>query len=121
MDKVLHSSNSNEHYTPIQIINDVIEFYHGVIDLDPCSNSLVQPNVNAEFHYTAELDGLRLPWAGKVFVNPPYGRELPKWINKAVCEYESQRVREVLLLVPSRTFVIKTEVKDETSSACRQP
>jgi DNA N-6-adenine-methyltransferase (Dam) len=87
----------------VEVINRVIEFYGGVIDLDPCSNSVDNPSVPAEFHYTVKLDGLGLPWAGKVFVNPPYGRELSKWVNKTRSEYESGRAREILLLVPSRT------------------
>lgn len=103
MDRVLHSSNSNEHYTPDVIIEGVQTFYGGVIDLDPCSNSLEAPNVPALFHYDEALNGLALPWAGKVFVNPPYGRELSLWIQKAIAEYEANRAREILILIPSRT------------------
>jgi DNA N-6-adenine-methyltransferase (Dam) len=104
MIEALLTSNTPEHYTPPEVINKVLEFYGGVIDLDPCSNSLDDPNVPAVFHYALPtLDGLKLPWAGRVYVNPPYGKELALWVKKALEEYTSGRAREILLLVPSRT------------------
>ena len=47
----------------------------GEIDLDPCSNSKAQPNVPALNHFTVEDDGLEQKWFGRVYMNPPYGRE----------------------------------------------
>lgn len=38
---------------------------------------------------------------GAVFCNPPYGRELPKWVKKAY--QESQKGITVVLLIPART------------------
>lgn len=43
----------------------------------------------------AELGGKR------VFCNPPYGRELPKWIKKAHDEAEKGAL--VVMLIPART------------------
>ena len=102
MNKAVLSSKSNEHYTPGKLLETILEFYEGEIDLDPCSNSLLKPNVPAHFHYDSKLNGLTLPWAGKVFVNPPYGRAIPTWVNKTILEYESLRAREILLLLPNR-------------------
>ena len=44
----------------------------GDFDLDPCSNP--RSNIRAGTRYSLEenLDGLRLPWFGSVFVNPPF-------------------------------------------------
>jgi site-specific DNA-methyltransferase (adenine-specific) len=57
-------------------------------DFDPCP---------PEPHF----DGLSVAWGQSNFVNPPYGRELPKWIAKA--HAESLLGKTVVLLIPSRT------------------
>ena len=49
------------------------------------------------------IDGLLNDWAGIVWLNPPYGREMPKWIEKAVREVEAGRAKRVVALIPSRT------------------
>ncbi|MFC7551151.1 DNA N-6-adenine-methyltransferase [Pseudoroseomonas wenyumeiae] len=51
----------------------------------------------------AEDDSLRLPWYGSVFMNPPYGRELPRWVAKARTEAEAGRASVVFGLIPART------------------
>jgi len=40
-------------------------------------------------------------WGGISFVNPPYGRELPKWIKKGFEEWKKGKT--VVFLIPSRT------------------
>lgn len=57
-------------------------------DHDPCP-----PN------YT--VDGLLSEWGQSNFVNPPYGRELPKWIGKGYEQWELGKT--VVFLIPSRT------------------
>jgi len=41
------------------------------------------------------------PRGGANYVNPPYGRELPKWVAKGYEEY--QKGKTVVFLIPSRT------------------
>lgn len=50
-----------------------------------------------------DMDGLVVDWswAGSVWVNPPYGREIPKWVRKAW--EESRKGATVVMLVPART------------------
>lgn len=51
----------------------------------------------------AERDALSMSWAGEVvFCNPPYGRELSKWIEKGF-EEASENGATVVMLVPART------------------
>jgi hypothetical protein len=45
-------------------------------------------------------DGLSVPWRGRCFVNPPYGRGISEWIRK--CFEESQRGCVVVGLIPAR-------------------
>lgn len=96
------SSESDEWWTPKDILERVVQVL-GVIDLDPCSNSRDTPNVPAKKLFTKEDDGLSRQWVGKVYMNPPYGRELPLWLNKLVGEHATGKVGEALALVPSRT------------------
>jgi len=54
----------------------------GPFDLDPCS-PINRPWATARTHLTILDDGLLTPWNdGIVWMNPPYGRETPKWIRK---------------------------------------
>jgi len=97
MDKVLLSSKSNEWETPQALFDDLDDEFH--FTLDPCST---HENAKCEKHYTAEDDGLSHSWVGEtVFMNPPYGREIGKWIKKAY--EESQNGAVVVCLIPSRT------------------
>ena len=54
-------------------------------------------------HYTPDEDGLSLPWRGTVFVNPPYGRAVSAWTEKARGEVEAARATTVVALLPART------------------
>lgn len=48
-----------------------------------------------------EVDGLTSEWGDSNYVNPPYGRELPKFIAKGYEEW--QKGKTVVFLIPSRT------------------
>ena len=54
---------------------------HGQFDLDPCA-AINQPWETASNHYTAADNGLSKPWHGRVWCNPPYGRETGKWLAR---------------------------------------
>ncbi len=69
--------------------------------LDPCASP---ENATCPRFYTREDDGLSLPWQGSVFVNPPYGQELGRWIEKA-CK-SAREGATVVCLLPARTDTI---------------
>jgi len=96
------SSSSDDHNTPRHIL-DMVMAVMGEIDLDPCSNSKESPNVPAKYHYTKSDDGLSKKWFGRVYMNPPYGDEIPKWVGKLVDTFESGEVKEAIALLPART------------------
>lgn len=98
---VLHSSESDDWWTPKPLI-DAAAAVLGGIDLDPCCNDGI-PNVPAEKHYRKADDGLSKIWRGKVYLNPPYGRVLPKWTGQLIDSYETGQVTAAVCLVPSRT------------------
>lgn len=48
-----------------------------------------------------KVDGLTSDWGKRNFVNPPYGKEISKWIKKGFEEW--QKGKTVVFLIPSRT------------------
>ncbi len=94
------SSSTDKHNTPQNIIDAVLECLDA-IDLDPCSNG--EPhNVPARQYYTEEQDGLTQEWKGRIYMNPPYGRDIDSWVDKLCREHEARRAYECLALVPAR-------------------
>jgi hypothetical protein len=54
----------------------------GPFDLDPCSPAGQRPWDIANHHLSVLEDGLTTPWFGRVWCNPPYGKETFKWLAK---------------------------------------
>lgn len=94
------SSESNEWYTPQNIIDAAAQVLDGIA-VDPCSNTGT-PNVPASKHYTAEDDGLSMNWNGTVYMNPPYGRALKHWVRKFKLEHGKGRMTAGIALLPAR-------------------
>jgi phage N-6-adenine-methyltransferase len=92
------SSKTDEWATPIDFFNEV-KALHGPFDLDVCATA---ENAKAPIFFTKAIDGLSVDWCGRVWMNPPYGREIGKWMRKA---YESSQTTAIIVvcLVPART------------------
>ena len=84
--KVHFSSQRLDWQTP-KAVYQVLDSEFG-FDHDPCP---VNPKV----------DGLKSDWGEVNYVNPPYGREISKWIEKGYEEY--LKGKTVVFLIPSRT------------------
>lgn len=67
---------SDEWLTPPEVLRNLGEF-----DLDPCS-PVYRPWDTAKHHFTIDDQGLIQQWFGRVWMNPPYGSELIKWLEK---------------------------------------
>lgn len=99
----------DDHVTPPWLISWV-EAHVGPIDLDPCGNQLfVHKSIKRTWLLRDGEDGLSRLWDwAHVYVNPPYGRVIAEWIDKALFELErdaplGQRVETVTMLLPART------------------
>jgi phage N-6-adenine-methyltransferase len=67
-----------EWYTPPWIFERLqLQF-----DLDPCQPAGGLDWIPATRRYSIDDDGLKQVWHGKVWLNPPYGRDLSKWLSK---------------------------------------
>jgi len=92
-----------ERYTPKQYIEAARKVL-GAIDLDPASNKQAQEWIQAEQFFTEKDDGLAQEWFGRVWLNPPYHRELaPKFIDRLVREFTAGRVTAAILLTNNST------------------
>jgi phage N-6-adenine-methyltransferase len=67
--------------------------------LDPCATAA---NAKCVRFFTLEQDGLAQEWTGRVFMNPPYGRQIGSWMRKA-WESAGSTAELVVCLVPART------------------
>ena len=118
-----HSSKSNEHYTPEEIIKSV-HTVMGSIDLDPASSPVANKTINANNYYTIIDDGLTKSWHGSIFLNPPGGcvkYKNGKWQkvsafgqsyqavfwDKLIEEYEKQNVTDAIFLAFSIELIGK--------------
>lgn len=71
-----YKGRTDEWLTPPGIVSSLGPFY-----LDPCS-PINRPWSTAKHHFTVEDDGLSKEWSGRVWLNPPYGPETGKWLQK---------------------------------------
>lgn len=68
-------------------------------DVDVCATA---ENAKCPIYFSPEADGLKMCWSGVCWCNPPYGREIGKWVKKAhdaACEGHAT----VVMLLPART------------------
>lgn len=84
---------TDEWLTPPDILEKL-----GAFDLDPCAPVLARrPWSTAAHHFTIEDDGLSRNWHGRVWMNPPFGREAAKWMRR-IADHGNG-----IALIPART------------------
>jgi site-specific DNA-methyltransferase (adenine-specific) len=94
--EVHYSSASDEWATPAEFFAQLQSEF--AFTLDPCAT---RTNAKAERYFTRATDGLAQAWEGSVFMNPPYGSAIGKWVAKAY--RESRRGALIVCLIPART------------------
>lgn len=95
--KCVFSSKTDNWATPQSFFEELDREFH--FTLDPCADDT---NHKCSRYFTMKDDGLLQEWSGeRVFCNPPYGREIGKWVEKAY--KESQKGAVVVMLIPART------------------
>ncbi len=91
------SSETDNWSTPQEFFNKVNDI-HGPFTLDVCADAL---NAKCERFFTKEDNGLEQKWEGVCWMNPPYGREIINWMEKAYLSWRDGAT--VVCLVPART------------------
>lgn len=99
MNSALFSSKYMSWCTPQDFFDKLNREFHFVLDA-----AATDKTAKCRMYYTPETDGLSQSWdcGGAVFCNPPYGREIHKWIAKAYNEAQTVNF-PIVLLIPART------------------
>ena len=96
--KTIFSSEVTTWTTPNDLFDRLNVIYN--FTLDPCATAL---SAKCNKYFTMEDDGLIQDWGGNtVFMNPPYGRQVSRWVKKAFEESKKLNTKVVCLL-PART------------------
>ena len=98
MNKALFMSNKDAWRTPQALYEQLNALYDFVLDA-----AASDENHKAQIYFTKEQDALKQSWdfGGSVFCNPPYGKDIARWVLKAY--HESTKGVTVVMLLPART------------------
>lgn len=102
------AAKTDDHCSPLCIARALFRTW-GDTDLDPCASKNPHAYVEAETQWFGpredDVDGLSMPWFGKAYINPPYGREIKDWIDKIVLEMDIGSIEAAIALLPIRSDV----------------
>ena len=93
---LMFSSKTDLWATPQDFFDKLNEEFH--FTLDVCA---IPENAKCKKYYTPDINGLSQKWSGVCWCNPPYGREITNWVEKAYLE--SRGGVTVVMLLPART------------------
>ena len=97
VNSALLTSKTDEWATPTDLFADLDAEFG--FTLDPCCT---EANATCKRYFTRQDNGLAKSWQGEtVFMNPPYGRQITKWVRKAY--HEARGGATVVCLLPART------------------
>ena len=96
-------ANSVEWWTP-SIYIETARKVMGGIDLDPASIAEANLTVKAKRFFDRAVNGLTKEWSGRIWLNPPYGREVQPFIEKLLDEWRSGHVSQAVVLLNSNSI-----------------
>jgi phage N-6-adenine-methyltransferase len=98
-----NNTGENEWYTPAEFVA-MARRVMGGIDLDPASCPEANKIVNASVFFTERDNGLEQHWEGKVWLNPPYSRDLmPAFCEKLASHVDAGDVTDAVLVSHNNT------------------
>lgn len=95
--EIIMPTTGDEWWTPKRYIDSTRRVL-GDIDLDPASCIGANRIVQAKKIYTEAENGLRYPWRGRIFMNPPYSQN-KAFAEKLLSERQAGNIEQAILLV----------------------
>lgn len=93
----------DDYYTPEHVVQAARRVMGG-IDTDPATHYAANRRyIQAKYAYTLQVDGLKRPWYGRVWCNPPFN-QWGEWVPKVLAEHQSDRVTDMCILLPCRAM-----------------
>jgi phage N-6-adenine-methyltransferase len=93
----VHFSSKTDLWETPQPFFDALNAEFGFM-LDVCA---LPENAKCANYFTPAMDGLKQEWTGICWMNPPYGRQIGRWLKKA---YESSlQGATIVCCLPCRT------------------
>jgi phage N-6-adenine-methyltransferase len=101
LNKALFTSTSAEYKTPRWLYDKLNSEFS--FDLDPCTTE--DNPLGTKYFMTMQTNGLLQSWdfAKAIFINPPYNREVGKWVKKAAESTRSNLDQIIVMLITART------------------
>lgn len=93
---LMFSSNTDLWATPQEFFDKLNRVFKFTVDV--CA---IPDNAKCQQYYTPDKNGLEQDWQGVCWMNPPYGRGITEWVEKA---YKSAKENgtTVVCLLPAR-------------------
>lgn len=92
-----YTSNKDYWETPNHLFNQLNKEFDFTLDAAASDH-----NAKVDKYFTETDNSLIQDWEGRVFVNPPYGRDLRHWVEKAQSESEKAYNEVVVMVIPAR-------------------
>lgn len=91
-------SESSDHPTPDWVFILLDRIFAFTLDV-----AASRSNNKCKHFFTESDDALAQQWSGRCWMNPPYGKGIERWVEKASREVESGNAYVVVGLLPART------------------
>lgn len=98
MNRGMMSSKRGDWATPRKLFAELDAEFD--FTLDACASAA---NAKCARYFTEADDGLAKEWSGRVWCNPPYGRQIHRWVLKASMSVFESDAELVAMLLPART------------------
>lgn len=95
--KLMFSSDNTEMETPPEVFNPLNYAFKFTVDV-----AATKKNALCVRYFDIKKDALKQKWIGRCFMNPPYGRQIKHWVEKAYKESQQIYCGCVVGLLPGR-------------------